>query len=464
MPYSPYSTLGALGGATLLNLDSRALRLTRFAEPSLKEEARKQFFADAFAKRPVSAESVRPLERWLNWLQQLQRDQSQPVHLLFGRLNTRMALHLSGGVMENANIQLDRFGYPWIPGSGIKGLARRAALHALRVWSVEFGGTKPIAAGEPASEICREFDTPDELALATLRTFGWADAEWADARNRRGALRSDIEWALGEGQSWIEARRRLAILLRERHGIKLASRADRPAGAFAAAVCFLDAKPISHAYPSAPHDLELDVVTSHHSKYYRGELPAGLDTEPPVPVYFPTVAPGITFVFASRGAHLALFARSCMKVALTTFGAGAKTAAGYGWFEDVTQQVLQRMAAAEEEKRRLAAEEVATAKRAAELEQRKRREARLAALTPSGRADEELAEMANDWGRMKQHLSKFAKLTPEQQVAIVCWLNAAGRDRWLNEIKLEASKGRKPWSQIIGDIHRVKNIHKLALP
>lgn len=322
----------ALGGASVRHLRSRSLRFSRYAEPSSSKASRAEFFTDTFAIPPATSEHSSPLDRWLAWLQD--GLQLAPTDLIFGNLQSRLALHLSGGVMENAGILLDRFGYPYIPGSGVKGIARRAALYALRTWCVNENGNRPIDSAEPAAAICtNNFKTPDDLAVAILRTFGWTDGEWKEGRTKRGFLRSDLEWAVGEGQTWLEARPRIAELLASLHGVKVAKR--RPTESFAGRAQFLDAKPIATDYPTAPADLELDVVTCHHGDYYAGKLPEPHDTEDPVPVFFPTVAAGITFVFAvlSSDKTAAAFARNCLKVALSTFGAGAKTAAGYGWFE-----------------------------------------------------------------------------------------------------------------------------------
>ena len=110
--------------------------------------------------------------------------------------------------------------------------------------------------------------------------------------------------------------------------------------------------------------IELDVVTGHHGVYYSSEPvePQGIphtaaswrkwkdkhddwlahrtapDTEEPVPVVFPTVAPGHVFAFALtplRGADSTLMehARDWLELGLSTFGLGAKTNAGYGWFQ-----------------------------------------------------------------------------------------------------------------------------------
>lgn len=477
MPTCQDTTRAALGGDVLPQLRSRSLRFTRFAEPDLREEPRKRFFTDAFKLNPETAPDYSPLARWLSWLT---RDLGlKPDDLLFSKLQSRLALHLSGGVMENAGILLDRFGYPYIPGSGVKGIARRAAMYALRTWCVDNQGNIPTDASEPASAICKGFDAADALAVAILRTFGWTDGEWKDGRRKKkdgtkGALHSDFEWAIGEGQPWIDARRRIAesLAAAESHRVKLDK--GLPKDNFAGLAAFLDAKPIAAGYPTNGADLELDIVTCHHGDYYsqkkdaqqRVVMPVALDTEDPVPVYFPTVAAGITFVFAVRSsdASTADFARTCLKVALTTFGAGAKTAAGYGWFADVTDEIATRRAKEAEARRRAEEEAAALAKQAAELAARRKHEVGLAAMSPSDRADAELVTLSADWGRFKPHLTKFVERTSEQQAAILRWFNGAGKDRWLNEIKPDAAKGRKPWSRIIGEIHKAKKTHGISLP
>ncbi len=85
-------------------------------------------------------------------------------------------------------------------------------------------------------------------------------------------------------------------------------------------------------------------------------------------------------------------------------------------------------------------------------------------LVDEQRADAELADRASDWGRMKQYLRDFPKHKPDEKAAILRWFNGAGKSRWLDEIKPEAAKGKKPWSQIIGDIHAAKKTLKMDLP
>ena len=97
-------------------------------------------------------------------------------------------------------------------------------------------------------------------------------------------------------------------------------------------VAFLPAFPID----SAP--LATDIVNSHHPAYYSGRQSVATDDESPIPVYFPVVEAGPRFLFTLaplRGcgsSDLAL-AREWLRTALSRHGAGAKTAAGYGWFD-----------------------------------------------------------------------------------------------------------------------------------
>jgi len=99
------------------------------------------------------------------------------------------------------------------------------------------------------------------------------------------------------------------------------------------AVCFFD------AYPLEPPTVTTDIMNPHYAPYYRGEdsLPPG-DYYNPVPVFFGVV----------EGAHLVFYvawekdvresvgrdplekAVEWLKAALSAYGLGAKTSAGYG--------------------------------------------------------------------------------------------------------------------------------------
>ncbi len=108
------------------------------------------------------------------------------------------------------------------------------------------------------------------------------------------------------------------------------------------AVSFLPAYPVD-----ANARLEYEVCTPHYRDYYAGsDNPQALDTENPVPNLFPVVGKGVEFRFSllacsarhsdAEASDLLNLAVLCLKEALTTRGVGAKTAAGYGWFNEVS--------------------------------------------------------------------------------------------------------------------------------
>ena len=126
----PRDTAELLGierdGVNFRNCDSRSLMLERYANPSFKKDDRRDFLNNALSRKP----DLRKLQAWRQFLLaglRLTADQ-----LLFGGLQARLILNASGGVLENAGLCLDRFsGVPFIPGSAVKGCARRMALQTL---------------------------------------------------------------------------------------------------------------------------------------------------------------------------------------------------------------------------------------------------------------------------------------------------------------------------------------------
>jgi len=450
MPSLLNSTKEALGGEALPHCQSRALRLTRYARPDLRDEARKALLAAVVSAKDQRTEAG--LDSWRTWLSAT----AKPEHTIHAKLEARLLINMGGTVLENAGLQLDRFGTAYLPGSAVKACARRTALATLRQWCET--GTKPDATADDAlAPVCAPFTEPAELLLAIVRIFGCTDLEWQDYdyEENKG---NDLAWACAN--QWpVLCDQTRAILNRD------TATPDETAPTRRGSVAFLPAYPFSRPTP----DLELDVLTSHHQKYYSGELDTGTDTENPIPVYFPAVATGAIYTFAllplgPADKELIAYAKTWLAAGLELFGLGAKTAAGYGFFSDATTEIAAKQVQ-EAEAKRLAAEEAArAAKQAADRAARKEREAQRAAMTPEQRADAELADRASDWGRMKQYLRDFPKHKPDEKAAILRWFNGAGKSRWLDEIKPEAAKGKKPWSQIIGDIHAAKKTLKMDLP
>lgn len=80
-----------------------------------------------------------------------------------------------------------------------------------------------------------------------------------------------------------------------------------------------------------------DTVTPHHGAYYSSapdKRPWPNDYEDPVPVGFLSVVPRMSFLFAISGdTEWSQFAMQLLTAALSEWGIGAKTAAGYGRFD-----------------------------------------------------------------------------------------------------------------------------------
>lgn len=356
--------------------------------------------------------------------------------LLFARLKARLIINAAGGVMENGGLCLDRTsGVPFIPGSAVKGCARKLAIATLQ---------------DAAKE--------EKIALleAIAWAFGWGDTDWKAGRKRGkdgkpGELHSDFEFACGEGEPWTNVREHVSIRLLARLAVGGRAHPDEPwldLPNFAGAIQFLPAFP----WQGDP-GIELDVVTPHHTAYYEGKLDEATDTEEPTPSVFPVVSAannplfGFALARSARASAVDLDqAREWLREGLTVLGIGGKTSAGYGWFEtskELDRATLEEARAEDQRKEEEILRRKADAERRQreEEERRKREEARrlTASMTPEQKADFEI----KDWddNRLKNHLDRFGKLTPEQQGAVYRLLRGAKTTLWM-EIRKLAQEGK----------------------
>jgi CRISPR type III-B/RAMP module RAMP protein Cmr6 len=231
----------------------------------------------------VSTESAR------RFLDDLDKSFKDLVVTFEATLGARMMVNLAGGVVENAGMALDRcFGLPLIPGSAVKGITRVQALWEIRE-----------AKGEEKLRLLR---------LAML-LFGYGAHD----------LRGDFGWAGGPKEAQVIAE-------------------EIGAQDFKGCACFLP------AYPTTAPTLVVDMVNPHYPDYYSGRTPRAANDENPIPNYFPAVEAGSAFGFAAMlnrvpnvprltSAVLLAPVKQWLERAVTRKGVGAKTAAGYGWFE-----------------------------------------------------------------------------------------------------------------------------------
>jgi CRISPR-associated protein Cmr6 len=282
-------------GSELLMGDSQRLRREsggRNTSPEVAERKKRQsYIAEKMAN---VARGDSKLVQLANanagrFLEDLNKSFSGCVATFEATLGGRMMVNLAGGVVENAGIALDRcFGLPMIPGSAVKGITRVQAL-----WEIH------EAQGAEKLRLLR-------LAMLLLG-YGAHD------------LRGDFGWAGGDAAANAIAR-------------------EIGADDFKGCACFLP------AYPTTPPTIVVDMVNPHYPEYYRGRKPRAEDNESPIPNYFPAVEAGSSFGFAVllnrvpsaaniTSEELLSQAKRWLEGAVTHKGVGAKTAAGYGWFE-----------------------------------------------------------------------------------------------------------------------------------
>ncbi len=101
-------------------------------------------------------------------------------------------------------------------------------------------------------------------------------------------------------------------------------------------VTFLD------AYPKQFPTLELDIMNPHYPEYYsEGKAPA--DWMKPTPIKFLTVKKDTEFIFAFKTEDESLKKQitTLLKEALQDFGIGAKTSVGYGFFQNLKEEIAE---------------------------------------------------------------------------------------------------------------------------
>lgn len=446
--------------------ESRSLFMDRFANPGAKDtgdqQPRREWFKALLGKAAVSSASE-PRRQWL-----AQAASAGGGLLLYAQLQSRLMVNMAGGVMENAGLCLDRYGLPLITGSAVKGCARRMAIQSL-VEKREEGAT--------ANDLA-------DLLAAAAQIFGWGETDWKQGRTRGkngkpGDLFSDFEFGCGEGALWKQVRplaasRLFALRAGQKHDHPEEPWLDLPN--FAGSVAFLPALPLKISAAGLPLEapalgqLELDVLTCHHGKYYSqakdraGNLvmPLALDNEEPIPVTFPTVAGGHVFVFTLlplRGCPQRLLgqARAWLASGLANFGLGAKTAAGYGWFDvseatnSLVAQAITKQARDESERQRKESEAAAQkAKEEAERLQRENMKAALASLSPERQEDFKLTQLSDD--QLRSALDNHLKKSAEEQKAIVRAMRlepgaTGSRRAFWDELKLKSQKKGGKYAQ-----------------
>lgn len=237
----------------------------------------------------------------------------------------RLVVGLGADTVLETSITLDRMhGFPIIPGSALKGLTRTLALtqlaETLGVYVLDPETYQQRKQRQPPQntplEYLEEILESEQSAWAKLL----AHLKQDDAVQNNAPIRNmDVQQLAADER--VQTFRQVFGFLGE-----------------AGRVVFYD------AVPTASPTFAVDIMNVHYPDYYRdsegGSPPS--DDQNPQPVSFLTVEKGTTFQFAVGPRHpedsddqnAAGEARSWLETALETIGAGAKTAAGYGIFDN----------------------------------------------------------------------------------------------------------------------------------
>ena len=332
------------------------------AQDRVREEAAyKAEVAGALARVNVwnPALAKRQSENSLQFLSLLEKSYSGRSHTFVGVLGGRLLINMAGGVQENAGMALDRcFGLPFIPGTAVKGITRHAALWDIRNTS--------------------DLDERKRKLRLALLAFGFIGSD---------ICKGDFVWAAGGDAG-------------------LVSKAGSP---FTKNDVFKGTLSFLPAYPANEPQIIAEVLTPHPRA-----KDAANGVGDPRPIFFPAVEKGSAFAFAVIGswtpdgvdlAEVLAQAGVWLRSAITGQGIGAKTGAGYGWF-DIDPQ-------AEEERREQMAQlehnSIEAKQRAADEAKAKADEtARIASLSPLQIETESLGKLS------QQQFAEFAKALPDK--------------------------------------------------
>lgn len=383
-----------------------------------------------------------------------------PEGILFGKLQARLIVNAAGGVLENGGMSLDRnSGVPFIPGSAVKGCARKWVIKDLRRLAEEGASREEITA----------------LLISAALVFGWTEMDWKPGKNDKDQHCSDFWWACRDDEQIIEE---AAGTLLNQLGVKINE--EKPAWKqlpnYAGSVNFLPAFP----WDKDP-SIDLDIITCHHTNYYKGDIlyAAAPDTEEPNPVVFPVVSadkePVFAFVVIANAlgsSEMEKQARIWLASSLEILGIGGKTSAGYGWFdcsEDLQSHVRQEFKNEIERHRAEYLRKQDVEKQKREEEDKKNREKakqRLTeGMTPEQKNDWEISQLSEQQFLSKLYL--FDKLEKSEQRSLQKALRQDRVDIWKN-IKVIAEKGmakeKKRWNPIIQAIFIVAKEAREKMP
>jgi len=208
----------------------------------------------------------------------------------------------------------NRYGFPYLPGSSVKGIARTKAFFDIAEKITEEGFKALFQ---------KVYENPSEQEIKEKKYTILTALDLSLSRDKDEQFEEEFKLCSRSSECQDLARKFRKIF--------------GNTGTAGGAV-FFDAIPDSRILPV----LDLDIINPHYPEYYedidgkKGKYPT--DWQSPIPTYFLTVAPNTKFWFAvGRRSSLDMVAqdqtKNWLKAGLEKIGAGAKTSAGYGYFK-----------------------------------------------------------------------------------------------------------------------------------
>lgn len=272
--YLPKDTSDLLFGSSGVTLDNTALKIQKYIRVFREKEKKLKILS----AQPYSIE-----EKGL--LTKLTKSQLDVLsvykysHCVTGTLGSRMVVGLGGGsVFETAITLHHTYGLPYIPGSAVKGCLRSFIIRCL------------------FADIVKAAKDDKEIEQTILNRKEHKEKDFVDF----------IELFGSQGQS--------------------------------GGVVFFD------AFPAKCDKLELDIMNPHYADYYQGKT-APTDDMNPTPIKFYAVPENTQFTFRLASSKVDIKHTSIKGFPLTKLfeemlseiGIGAKTAVGYGWFNNIEE-------------------------------------------------------------------------------------------------------------------------------
>jgi CRISPR-associated protein Cmr6 len=311
-------------GINRTHIENFALRFTHFLTIEEEEKKRQKTgkykikFPEDCDRLPEKSQAI------LNELHKRQEsslaelNQQHELRKLSAKIDWRMVIGLGGAhVLETSMTLHHTYGIPYIPGSAVKGITRNIAI----------------------AELCEELENTEQPDIIDkLFEVSFAELEKLETPQKKWDYVKEIGRVNREKKPYFPQDATITKILEGWSCFQTAQRVFGSQGQ-SGAIIFLDAFPVGNVM------FTVDIMNPHYPKYYQGTMPPN-DCQDPTPIPFLTIENTAfdfyLFLKERRGedAEKELLTKTTewLQAALQMNGIGAKSAVGYGYFDNVTDQ------------------------------------------------------------------------------------------------------------------------------